>query len=179
MSDALGGRDIRHLSLLFKVFDLLPNGDFHVGRQRDHPINKTIQIDDQLPIIAQGVQPARERELGERPLRVVVPGLLCRKMSQHHRYERIGIVLQLITPLRVVQQLNDWKAKLKCAVPQRVSIARWPPRRAVIAEDSQTNDWLPVAVVDPVVVDIHPLGKADFVLALHFDMHIHKRPLAA
>jgi hypothetical protein len=77
---------------------------------------------------------------------------------------------KLRLPSGIVEQLNARKADADAAAPTPHLEAPRAPARGLVGEHRQTDDGAPVAVVDAVGVDEHPLGEAALGLPLHLDV---------
>ena len=75
----------------------------------------------------------------------------------------------------IIEQLDDGKLDSRGTTEHAVGESIGPPRGLLITEHRQAYDRLPVAVVDPVVVDKHPFGELSIALILDFDMDENPR----
>src|SRR5439155_3410232 len=71
----------------------------------------------------------------------------------------------------IVQQLDHWKAKGNFAAAETVAELIRPPARLLVAQHRQADHRPPIPIIQPIVVNVHPLCKDLLALALHLDMH--------
>ena len=102
----------------------------------------------------------------------VIAGFPCLQMRLRHDRERIGGSFQFVPAVPVVGEANHREFQTHGTPPTPVTEAAqgFSDR---IAQHRQAHHRTVVAVEQPVVIDIHPLGEIAFRLALHFDMDQH------
>ena len=107
------------------------------------------------------------------------PRLQRLELGQHHHGERVRIGLQLLVFWRVVQQLDNRELGAGAEAPAGILIPVGPPGRVVVGQDRQADHLAAVAVEDPMVIDVHPLGEVVLLPALHLDVDQQPLLLAA
>ena len=138
--------------------------------QRQHPINKSEQLQNRLPRIAPPVQTADQVPL--RPVaRLIRPRRLAgAQMRLGDDGEGIGRRFQFRPPVAPGAQADHGKAQPHQAAPAAIAeftVSRWMR----LAQHRQADHRAAVEIIRPVVIDKHPPGEIRGILALDLDMH--------
>src|SRR5262245_9617576 len=88
-------------------------------------------------------------------------------MGHDDRGKRVVTRFQGLPARRIVAQFDHWKFDPDATAPQALFIAPRSPGRAGVTQHRQTHYRTIVAVEEPVVVDVHALGKIRLSSALN------------
>jgi hypothetical protein len=91
-------------------------------------------------------------------------------VGQDEGRERVRALLELGPPGLEVEQLGGAERQSHFAPEQRRLVPVGAPVGPIVSQDREAHDRPAVAIVDPVVVDVHPLGELGLRLCLDLDV---------
>ncbi len=102
-----------------------------------------------------------------------------RQMRTGDNGKRILTILEPRLAVFPIKQLGNREAQAQVTAAGIVVKTLGTPVGSVIRQHGEAGNRMPVAVIEPVVVDEHPFGKFIPGLALDLDMHIEPSGVTA
>ena len=169
--EAFDAGDVLHVFLRFDLVNgLLDSTTEGLGKAHD-PIDEAKKVDDLFFLEPFFVEAANELDLRAISRFGIRAGALGLEVGHGDHGKGIRTRFQLFPSPIVMQELDGRKFEAAAASRQVTGDERLGMKATtLVTENRQRHHRTTVQVIDPVIVDEHPLGKTRFRLRLDFDM---------